>query len=65
MIVIDASALLETLLRTSAAGAVEERRDADDLAQRVQRIIDDPTREADERDDRVLQALYLRRELEV
>jgi hypothetical protein len=44
---------------------VEERRDADDLAQRVQRIIDDPTREADERDDRVLQALYLRRELEV
>ena len=55
MIVIDASALLETLLRTSAAGAVEERRDADDLAQRVQRIID----------DRVLQAHYLRRELEV
>jgi len=64
VIVIEASALLETLLRTSA-GAVEERRDADDLAQRVRRIIDDPTREADERDDRVLQALYLRRELEV
>jgi hypothetical protein len=65
VIVIDASALLETLLRTSAAGAVEERRDADDLAQRVQRIVDDPTRETDERDDRVLQALYQRRELEV
>jgi hypothetical protein len=39
-------------------------RDADDLVERVQRIIDDPTREADERDDRVLQALYARREAE-
>jgi Ti-type conjugative transfer relaxase TraA len=36
--------------------------DADDLAERVQRIIDDPTREADEHDERVLQALYVRRE---
>jgi hypothetical protein len=30
----------------------------------VQAIIDDPTREADERDERVLQALYARREAE-
>ena len=33
----------------------------DDVAQRVQRILDDPTREADERDPAVLQALEERR----
>jgi len=34
----------------------------DDIAQRVQQIIDDPTREADENDPRILQALQDRRE---
>ena len=38
--------------------------DADEIAGRVQAIIDDPTREADEQDDRILQALYARREAE-
>ena len=33
----------------------------DDIAERVQRILDDPTREADEHDDSVLQALQERR----
>jgi hypothetical protein len=36
--------------------------DVDQLATRVQQIIDDPTREAIETDARVLQALYVRRE---
>ena len=36
----------------------------DDIAQRVQRIIDDPTREADETDPRILQALEDRRAAE-
>ena len=34
----------------------------DDIAQRVQQIIDDPTREADENDPRILQALQDRRD---
>jgi len=38
--------------------------DADEITGRVQAIIDDPTREADEQDDRILQALYARREAE-
>ena len=38
--------------------------DPDALAERVQRIIDDPTREADEHDARVLQALQERRALD-
>jgi Ti-type conjugative transfer relaxase TraA len=48
----------------AAAGVSSDQLDADQLAARVQQIIDDPTREADERDERVLQALCARREAE-
>ena len=37
----------------------------DDIAERVQRILDDPTREADEHDDSVLQALQERRAADI
>jgi Ti-type conjugative transfer relaxase TraA len=47
---------------TVPAAKQSEMLDADQLAARVQWIIDNPTREADEKDERVLTALYARRE---
>jgi len=46
----------------NTAEPIAEFLSLDDIAQRVQRIIDDSTREADETDPRILQALQDRRE---
>ena len=60
----DAGVRLTELDRQDAASLPPAELSPDQLAERVQRIIDDPTREADEHDDRVLQALFVRREQE-
>ena len=52
----------DAAIRPEAATA--EELTLDDIAERVQRLIDDPTRAAEENDPRILQALQERREAE-